>query len=89
MTFPNDNDFLIRFLRARKYNVERATKMVKKFFHLRASVNDMIELMKPTTHVTFYNTEAVTFLKRRDSKGRHILLLRACKDIENLSCYSY
>lgn len=61
--------------------MERAAKMVKKFFLLRASVNDMIDLMKPTKHVGFYKTEATTILKRRDSKGRHILLLRACKHV--------
>lgn len=59
--------------------MERAVKMVKKFFLLRASVNDMIDLMKPTHHVGFYKAEATSILKKRDSKGRHILLLRACK----------
>jgi len=77
LSIPNDNDFLLRFLRARKYNVERAAKMLKKFFVLRLNVNDMIDLMKPTKHVGFYKGEATTILKKRDSKGRHILLLRA------------
>lgn len=62
--------------------MERAAKMVKKFFLLRKSVNDMIDLMKPTMHIPFYKTEATTILKKRDAKGRHILLLRAGKFTE-------
>ncbi|CAL8141942.1 unnamed protein product [Orchesella dallaii] len=76
LRIPNDNDFLVRFLRARKYNVERAAKMLKKFFILRRNVNDIAYLLRPSKHISLYKAEAATILKKRDAKGRHVLMLR-------------
>ncbi|ODN01780.1 Alpha-tocopherol transfer protein-like [Orchesella cincta] len=79
LRIPNDNEFLIRFLRARKYNVDRAAKMLKKFFTLRKNVNDIAHLLRPSKHINLYKADASTILKKRDAKGRHILLLRVAQ----------
>ena len=34
-----DNDFLIRFLRARKLNVKKTTRMILDYFHFKAKMN--------------------------------------------------
>lgn len=84
LTYLDDDEFLVQFLRARKYKVDRAAIMVQKFFRLRANQIDLLNLIVPSEKTTFFKTGAVSILKHRDNFGRHVVLVRACKSVVKL-----
>lgn len=76
---PTDEDFLLKFLRARKYDVQNAFKNVKKYFKVRNDYPEMFEELKPT-NVPFNDAcrkhRLVTLSRKTDPKGRAVVKFR-------------
>jgi len=82
-----DDAFLLRFLRARKFDHDRAYNMLVNYYTIRANNADIFGHITPSTveHVYDYGVAAV--LPHKDQQGRRIVYLRpgAC---ENCLLYS-
>ncbi|KAH7954652.1 hypothetical protein HPB49_020559 [Dermacentor silvarum] len=76
---PTDEEFLVKFLRARKYDVEEALKNIRKYFRVKQETREMFENLNPYS-VPFDSTcrqhRLVTVSRQRDSLGRGVVLLR-------------
>jgi len=68
-----DDAFLLRFLRARKFDYDRAYNLLVSYYTIRASNADMIGRMTPSSVEHVYDSGAVTLLPYRDREGRRIL----------------
>ncbi|KAH6943942.1 hypothetical protein HPB50_000787 [Hyalomma asiaticum] len=72
----NEPDFLLRFLRVRKYNVEAALKSIAKYYRARSSCGRNTFDLRPSTIVPECR-EIAAVLPHRDAQGRQILLVRS------------
>ncbi|KAH7968916.1 hypothetical protein HPB52_012622 [Rhipicephalus sanguineus] len=76
---PTDEEFLVKFLRARKYDVEEALKNIRKYFRVKQETREMFDNLNPYS-VPFDSTcrehRLVTVSRQRDSLGRGVVLLR-------------
>ncbi|XP_037507408.1 alpha-tocopherol transfer protein-like [Rhipicephalus sanguineus] len=76
---PTDESFLLKFLRARKYDVQSAFKNVKKYFKVRRDYPEMFEELKPS-NVPFDDAcrkhRLVTVSRKTDPKGRAVVKFR-------------
>ncbi|KAL1430463.1 hypothetical protein MTO96_014908 [Rhipicephalus appendiculatus] len=77
---PTDDAFLLKFLRARKYDTQATFKNVKKYFKVRTDHPDMFKDLTPSS-VPFDTVcrkhRLVTVSRHRDPAGRIAVLLRA------------
>ncbi|KAH9372937.1 hypothetical protein HPB48_019266 [Haemaphysalis longicornis] len=77
-TGPTDEAFLVKFLRARKYNVERACDSIKKYFACRRENPDIFEGLTPDCipfDVACRQHQLVTVSRKKDPKGRVVFLI--------------
>ncbi|KAH6936304.1 hypothetical protein HPB50_015234 [Hyalomma asiaticum] len=76
---PTDEDFLVKFLRARKYDVQNAFKSVKSYFKARRDHPEMFEELTPSK-VPFDSAcrthRLVTVSRKTDPKGRAVIRFR-------------
>ncbi|XP_037507407.2 alpha-tocopherol transfer protein [Rhipicephalus sanguineus] len=75
---PDNDAFLVKFLRARKYNVDSAFKNIKKYFKVRRDHPELFVELDPDFNL--FDTvcrkhKLVTLSREKDSKGRAIILL--------------
>lgn len=80
LKWPSDDAFLVKFLRARKYNVERACDTIKKYFTCRRENPDIFEGLTPATFpfdVACRQQQLFTVSRKKDSKGRVVFLINA------------
>lgn len=75
---PANDAFLVKFLRARKYNVDSAFKNVKKYFKVRRDHCELFDGLDPDS--VLFNTicrehKLVTVSREKDPKGRAVILL--------------
>ncbi|KAL1430472.1 hypothetical protein MTO96_014916 [Rhipicephalus appendiculatus] len=75
---PDDDAFLVKFLRARKYNVDSAFKNIKKYFKVRRNHPELFDELDPD--FALFDTvcrkhKLVTVSREKDPKGRAIVLL--------------
>jgi len=68
-----DDAFLLRFLRARKFDYDRAYNLLISYYTIRASNMDVIGHITPSSVEHVYDTGAITILPHRDREGRRIL----------------
>ena len=68
-----DDAFLLRFLRARKFDYDRAYNLLINYYTIRANNLDIIGHITPSSVEHVYDTGAITILPRRDKEGRRIL----------------
>ncbi|ODN01779.1 Retinaldehyde-binding protein 1 [Orchesella cincta] len=73
---PNFDDFLMRCLRVRKFDVARAAKLVSNYFKVLNEISDMHSHLMPSSQKDVYDLLGIAVLKHRDSEGRTILLAR-------------
>ncbi|XP_037558858.1 alpha-tocopherol transfer protein-like [Dermacentor silvarum] len=76
LNWHNDPDFLLRFLRVRKYNVEAALKSITKYYRVRGNCGPIFDDFRPSTIVPECRDIAAV-LPHRDAQGRQILLIRS------------
>ncbi|XP_077559984.1 alpha-tocopherol transfer protein-like isoform X2 [Haemaphysalis longicornis] len=76
---PTDDAFLTKFLRARKYNVDKAFKNIKKYFQARKNQRDMFEDLNPAStafDVACRKHQLVTLSHGRDSNGIPVVMVK-------------
>lgn len=75
---PDNDAFLLKFLRARKYNVDSAFKNIKKYFKVRRNHPELFDELDPD--FVLFDTvcrkhKLVTLSREKDAKGRAIIVL--------------
>ncbi|CAN8026933.1 unnamed protein product, partial [Ixodes persulcatus] len=76
---PLDEEFLVKFLRGRKYRVEEAFENIRKYFRARLEHPDIFVNLLPSRimfDAIFHQNKLLTILKEPDSLGRRILLVK-------------
>ncbi|CAN7938407.1 unnamed protein product [Ixodes hexagonus] len=71
-----DDEFLLRFLRVRKYNVDTAFRKVKEYYRIRRDCPSVFENFVPSS-AKLAARNMMIMLPQRDIHGRPVLLLRA------------
>ncbi|KAH9374167.1 hypothetical protein HPB48_002350 [Haemaphysalis longicornis] len=77
---PTDDEFLTKFLRARKYNVDKAFKNIKKYFEARKNQRDMFEDLNPATiafDIACRKHHLVTLSHGRDPNGIPVIMVKS------------
>ncbi|KAH6935413.1 hypothetical protein HPB50_005573 [Hyalomma asiaticum] len=76
---PTDEEFLVKFLRARKYDVEESLKNIRKYFRVKQETREMFDNLNPYSvpfDAACREHRLVTVSRQRDSLGRGVVLLR-------------
>ncbi|CAN8003225.1 unnamed protein product, partial [Ixodes pacificus] len=76
---PLDEEFLVKFLRGRKYRVEEAFEIIRKYFRVRLEYTDIFDNLLPSRimfDAIFRRHKLLTVLKKPDSLGRRIILFK-------------
>jgi len=71
-----DDAFLLRFLRARKFDYDRAYNLLVNYYTIRASNTDIIGHITPSSVEPIYDHGVATVLPHRDREGRRIVYVR-------------
>ncbi|XP_037507410.1 alpha-tocopherol transfer protein-like [Rhipicephalus sanguineus] len=77
---PMDDAFLVKFLRARKYDTQAAFKNVKKYFKVRKDRPEMFKDLTPSSvpfDVVCRKHRLTTVSRHRDPMGRMAMLMKA------------
>ncbi|ODN04088.1 Alpha-tocopherol transfer protein-like [Orchesella cincta] len=72
-----DHDFLIKFLRARKYDVNASFRTLLQYYEMRRGLGEKLLRFCPDVLHPVLSTNMFVVLKNRDAHGRQILLFRA------------
>ena len=73
---PTDDAFLLRFLRARKFDYERAYQLLVNYYTVRAENPDVFKDFKPSTIKHVLEDGVSTFLPKRNKDGQAVLFFR-------------
>lgn len=76
---PTDDAFLLRFMRARKFDLDRALALLKRYYEVRNEYLDMFSDFKPSTVKQVYDDQVVTRLPGTDPNGSAIIYVRPGK----------
>ncbi|CAG5133159.1 unnamed protein product [Candidula unifasciata] len=71
-----DVQFLLRFLRARKFDQERTFQLVKNYYDIRLQFPDIFSDLKPTRVRHVFDDGVFEVLKHRDKDGCRIVIFR-------------
>ncbi|EEC18385.1 conserved hypothetical protein, partial [Ixodes scapularis] len=71
-----ENEFLLRFLRLRKYNVDEALKNIKDYYKIRKECSSVFGDFVPSRAKPAARS-VVMVLPQRDVHGRPVLLLKS------------
>lgn len=74
---PMNDAFLLRFLRARKFNPERAFKLLKQYYEMRRNHAEVFHQLYPEALVKSFEHGLQAVLPERDQNGRQIFLFDA------------
>ncbi|KAH9374176.1 hypothetical protein HPB48_002359 [Haemaphysalis longicornis] len=76
---PVDDEFLVKFLRGRKYQVEKAFKTIQKYFRVRKTSVDLFKDLLPTAvplRAILVDNRLMMLSKGRDCLGRPVALIK-------------
>ncbi|ESO83200.1 hypothetical protein LOTGIDRAFT_133798 [Lottia gigantea] len=74
-----DSAFLLRFLRAKKFDQERAFKTLLSFYQMRVDSTDLFKDMVPSSVKSILDNQAVGVLDHPDKEGRKVIIVRPGK----------
>lgn len=74
---PTDDPFLLRFLRARKFDYDRAFALLRHYYTMRLNNSDLYDNFRPSAVMNVFNDNMQTMLAERDQQGRRVFLFRA------------
>ncbi|KAL1430468.1 hypothetical protein MTO96_014912 [Rhipicephalus appendiculatus] len=77
--YPTDDAFLVKFLRARKYNTQAAFKNIKKYFTVRTEHPEIFEALTPSCilfDVVCRKHRLITVSRHTDPMGRIAVMLK-------------
>lgn len=73
-----DEEFLIKFLRARFWKIENAYKLLCRYTHFRENNKHWIEKVKPLSLKSLGEENIMTVTPYRDQTGKRMLIYRVC-----------
>ncbi|XP_077519332.1 alpha-tocopherol transfer protein-like [Amblyomma americanum] len=79
LDWPTDEKFLVKFLRSRKYNVERAFKTIQKYFRVRQGSPELFENLSPSNasyETAVLDNHLVVTSKQKDPQGRAVVMVK-------------
>ncbi|CAL8074537.1 unnamed protein product [Orchesella dallaii] len=76
---PQDDKFLLRFLRARKFEINNTMALIKRYYDMRLKNTELFENLCPESISHVLSQEIQIVLEKRDSQQRHVFLFRAGK----------
>ncbi|CAG9835150.1 unnamed protein product [Diabrotica balteata] len=76
LTVPNTDEFLIRFLRARKCDSTKAFHMLQRYFLMKIKCPELFQCPLPSECGTMFELQAQTMLSSRDQLGRRVYIIR-------------
>ncbi|XP_070563616.1 alpha-tocopherol transfer protein-like [Ptychodera flava] len=83
---PPDDAFLVRFLRNKKYDVQRAYNMLLHYYEVRRKYKELFVNYQPSFYKKVYETDMMTICPGQDKDGRTVLLFKAGKwDLDRYS----
>lgn len=74
-----DDEFLLRFLRARKFDYDRAYNLLLNFYKMKAENRELFVHLKPSTVRHVLDADVIAPLENRDREGRRIILIKPGK----------
>lgn len=93
MAVPNEyTGFIVRCLRVKDYDVEKASKLLKNFAKSTQQLEDMLDKFQPKFYRDLFLNGYISVLSSRDSLGRQILTSRVGKwdpkvyDFDDAAC---
>ncbi|XP_028137300.1 alpha-tocopherol transfer protein-like [Diabrotica virgifera virgifera] len=76
LTVPNTDEFLTRFLRARKCDSTKAFHMLQRYFLMKIKCPELFQCPLPSECGTMFELQAQTMLSSRDQLGRRVYIIR-------------
>ncbi|XP_070577967.1 alpha-tocopherol transfer protein-like [Ptychodera flava] len=77
--FRRDDAFLLRFLRAKKFDVKRAFQQLCRYYEVRREYREVFDELRPSKIQHVWDMGMDVALPDRDSEGRRILIFRPGK----------
>lgn len=74
-----DDSFLLRFLRAKKFDVEKAFKMMQKYYKMKDEYPEIFKVSPPSEMKFMLEMQIQCMLPKKDESGRQIYLFRVEK----------
>ena len=71
-----DNGFLLRFLRARKFDYDRAYQLIVNYYTIRAENKDVLKELTPAAVKHVMDSGCSMMLPKHDQHGRCVLYFR-------------
>jgi len=79
LTIPKDDIFLLRFIRAKKYNSELVYQSLKKYYEARRKFPKQFENFFPSNYRNVLESGVIALLKHRDELQRKTFVFRVAK----------
>ncbi|KAL4135050.1 hypothetical protein QTP88_006712 [Uroleucon formosanum] len=80
-----DDAFMLKFLRARKFQVNKAFKLIQNYFEAKEKNPKLFNLIFPSKYKVFLESGTVFMLPHRDQHGREIYVFRMKKVLSGIS----
>lgn len=71
-----DDAFLLRFLRAKKFDVEKAFKMIQKYYCMKEHSPELFHVSPPSDLKNMLEMQIQCMLNTKDQHGRQVYLFR-------------
>lgn len=76
LALPNDDDFFIRFLRAKKFDSQKAFHMLQRYYIMKLKFPELFRCPLPSELSRILNYQAQNMLINRDQFGRRVYIIR-------------
>lgn len=71
-----DNSFLLRFLRAKKFDVDKSFRMLQKYYWMKENSPELFHVSPPSELKNMLEMQIQCMLNTKDQHGRQIYLFR-------------
>lgn len=71
-----DDSFLLRFLRAKKFDVDKAFKMMQKYYWMKEHSPELFHVSPPSDLINMLEMQMQCMLNTKDQHGRQVYLFR-------------
>lgn len=79
LTTPTDDEFLLKFLRARKFDYDRAFRLLQRYYRLRSENSELYAECYPSAILNTFENNIQTILPDFDEMGRTVFIFQAGK----------
>ncbi|KAJ8965185.1 hypothetical protein NQ314_004328 [Rhamnusium bicolor] len=76
LSVPDNDQFLLRFLRARKFDSKKAFHMLQRYFLMRLKCPELFGCSLPSESGVMFELQAQNMLQQRDQLGRRVYIIR-------------